>query len=265
MGFSLSKAIGSITGTNAIDKGVATQAAYGQEAINSTKESRDMARADLAPYRDLGQRNISGLESLVTDPNAQLSFIEDNPFFKSLADEATRTLFNNTAAKGKVGSGGTAEALQNSILLLGNDLLNQNITQRQNLVSTGENAAAGSANATLTAGNSIADLYTGIGNAYAAGGIANANAKQALIGSGAQAGGTAAGLAVLACDERVKENIEKVGELDNGLPLYSFNYKNDPNKTPQINVMAQDVEKVNPDAVIEINGIKHIKPEAAWQ
>lgn len=59
-------------------------------------------------------------------------------------------------------------------------------------------------------------------------------------------------------DIRIKENITKVGQLDNGLPVYIFNYKTDPDGIPQIGLMAQDVEKIAPDAVTEINGVKHI-------
>lgn len=59
-------------------------------------------------------------------------------------------------------------------------------------------------------------------------------------------------------DIRVKENISKVGQLDNGLPIYIFNYKTDPDGIPQVGLMAQDVEKFRPDAVFERNGIKHV-------
>ena len=69
----------------------------------------------------------------------------------------------------------------------------------------------------------------------------------------AQAAGT---YLALSSDIRVKENISQVGLLDNGLPVYLFNYKG--NKTPQIGLMAQDVEKVNKDAVAEIDGIKRV-------
>ena len=69
----------------------------------------------------------------------------------------------------------------------------------------------------------------------------------------AQATGT---YLALSSDIRVKENISQVGLLDNGLPVYLFNYKG--NKTPQIGLMAQDVEKVNNEAVVEIDGIKHV-------
>ena len=69
--------------------------------------------------------------------------------------------------------------------------------------------------------------------------------------------GQGAGAAlVTASDRRVKENISQVGSLDNGLPVYLFNYKG--GNTPQIGLMAQDVEKVNKKAVVEINGIKMV-------
>ncbi len=64
-------------------------------------------------------------------------------------------------------------------------------------------------------------------------------------------------------DRRIKENIEQVGTLDNGLPVYVFNYKTDPDGIPQIGLMAQDVEKLYPDAVSEYGGIKHVHYEKA--
>jgi hypothetical protein len=66
----------------------------------------------------------------------------------------------------------------------------------------------------------------------------------------------ALGSLAIASDRRVKKNISIVGVLDNGLPVYSFQYIT--GGPQQIGLMAQDVEKINPSAVIEINGIKHI-------
>ena len=70
--------------------------------------------------------------------------------------------------------------------------------------------------------------------------------------------GTGLSLASLAfpfirSDARVKENIEPVGELNNGLPVYVYNYKGDP--TPQIGLLAQDVREVKPDAVADFGGL----------
>lgn len=79
---------------------------------------------------------------------------------------------------------------------------------------------------------------------------------EGVLGSAAQGAGSALTAYALGSDIRIKENISQVGSLDNGLPVYLFNYKG--NKTAQIGLMAQDVEKVNNEAVVEIDGIKHV-------
>ena len=48
-------------------------------------------------------------------------------------------------------------------------------------------------------------------------------------------------------DERLKHDARRIGETDDGLPIYSYKYNGD-NKT-QIGLMAQDVEKRKPEAV----------------
>lgn len=78
-------------------------------------------------------------------------------------------------------------------------------------------------------------------------------------GGGSSSLGTIAGLGMTAAmmfsDERLKDNKKKVGKLDNGLDVYSYNYKGSPQTT--IGVMAQDVEKKNPSAVGQTkSGIK---------
>jgi hypothetical protein len=45
------------------------------------------------------------------------------------------------------------------------------------------------------------------------------------------------------------------------LPIYSYAYKDDPTSTRHIGPMAQDVEKIVPDAVTSIGGRKHIYPD----
>lgn len=58
-------------------------------------------------------------------------------------------------------------------------------------------------------------------------------------------------------DRRIKEDVQKVGRLDNGLPVYTFRYKGD--GQIHMGLMAQDVEKKNPDAVAEdSHGIKAV-------
>jgi len=71
-------------------------------------------------------------------------------------------------------------------------------------------------------------------------------------GGGLGSLGTLASLGMMAfsmfSDRRLKENIKPVGKTDDGQKLYKYNYKGDP-KT-QIGLMADEVEKHHPEAVI---------------
>ena len=57
-------------------------------------------------------------------------------------------------------------------------------------------------------------------------------------------------------DRRVKEDIRKVGRLDNGLNVYSYRYKGG-NRT-MIGLMADEVEKIVPEAVGDFAGYKTV-------
>lgn len=86
-----------------------------------------------------------------------------------------------------------------------------------------------------------------------------ASQSNGLWGSLGQLGSaaiTAGGWGGLLSDIRAKTDISRVGTLDNGLPVYAYRYKH--GGPMQIGVMAQDVEQVNPRAVAEIGGIKHV-------
>tara|TARA_Y100000593_G_scaffold92590_1_gene184750 strand:+ start:2429 stop:3496 length:1068 start_codon:yes stop_codon:yes gene_type:complete len=88
------------------------------------------------------------------------------------------------------------------------------------------------------------------------------NASQANEATMANAANTAAATnSVIGAisDINMKENIDQIGNLKtNGLPVYEFNYIFDSTKTKQIGLIAQDVEKIIPEAVTEVNGIKHV-------
>lgn len=100
--------------------------------------------------------------------------------------------------------------------------------------------------------NFLSNILNPMTNAYK-GGTTSQSGGTSKLG---QAVGIAASVAGLFSDERVKENIKKVGELDNGLPVYSYNYKGVPQT--MIGLLAQEVEKENPKAVGEIDGIKTV-------
>lgn len=61
------------------------------------------------------------------------------------------------------------------------------------------------------------------------------------------------GSAFLMSDRRIKTDIQEVGKLDNGLPVYLFRYRD--GGPLQIGLMAQDVLEVKPDAVRDFDGV----------
>ena len=84
-----------------------------------------------------------------------------------------------------------------------------------------------------------------------------------LLGSGGQGGGS--GLLGLLnwSDAKLKDDIAEVGTLFDGTPVYRYRYKGAP--THHIGLMAQDVEKISPHAVVEIGGYKAVNYHAATE
>ena len=77
------------------------------------------------------------------------------------------------------------------------------------------------------------------------------------------------GAGVLKSDRDSKENIDRIGTVfaassksgkNEKLPIYEYSYKGDPASRRHTGPMAQDVERVTPEAVTEIGGVKHIRP-----
>jgi hypothetical protein len=81
--------------------------------------------------------------------------------------------------------------------------------------------------------------------------------------SGNQSTSTTTGGGGFFSDERLKENIKKVGETNDGQPIYRYNYKGDPRT--QIGLMAQDVEKEHPEAVGLAGGYKTVDYKKATE
>jgi hypothetical protein len=85
------------------------------------------------------------------------------------------------------------------------------------------------------------------------------NAKQAAQANLNQGLFSLGGAALMACDPRMKENIQPIGVMKNGLTLYSFEYKDEFKKHKlagdgiHVGVMADEVEKVYPYAVTTLD------------
>ena len=77
------------------------------------------------------------------------------------------------------------------------------------------------------------------------------------------AGGIGSLLKFTPSDMRLKEDISPVGTLFDGTPVYGYRYKGA--GAYHIGLMAQDVEKITPGAVIEINGYKAVDYRVATE
>ena len=104
-------------------------------------------------------------------------------------------------------------------------------------------------------GTNPADITGAMNNQYQ-GQIDQYNAKTNSNNAWLSALASLGSAAMFMSDERVKEDISPVGELNDGTNVYLFKYKGD--DTPQVGVMAQEVEKTQPEAVKEKGGIKHV-------
>jgi hypothetical protein len=80
---------------------------------------------------------------------------------------------------------------------------------------------------------------------------------------GAIASGIGSLLKFLPSDMRLKEDIVPVGSLFDGTPVYGYRYKGAP--AYHIGLIAQDVERTAPHAVIDINGYKAVDYRAATE
>ena len=85
--------------------------------------------------------------------------------------------------------------------------------------------------------------------------------QNAIYGAlGSAAGGIGGGL-MMKSDRRAKTDIVKVGQLDNGLSVYVFRYKD--GGPFQIGLMADEVVELHPRAVGLIDGVRHVRYELA--
>jgi hypothetical protein len=91
-----------------------------------------------------------------------------------------------------------------------------------------------------------ADIYRSNFNAETANNTAQANANNATTSA------IISGITALLSDKRLKKDVKSTGaKTRDGIPIKTWRYKTDPKKRKFVGVVAQDVARVRPDAVIE--------------
>jgi len=64
-------------------------------------------------------------------------------------------------------------------------------------------------------------------------------------------------------DRRLKRDIKRIGQTDEGLPIYTYKYKGDETQETHIGPMADEVEKIHPEAVGVAAGYKTVDYDKA--
>ena len=191
-------------------------------------------------------------------------------FYKTFNEDSTKAFENNLinplSSRNMVRSS-TMNDLSNkfqkdqtdTISNFNDQLIANNTTDTTNLINTLMNLYLTGANLGQQAvSNAKGDAQQV--NAFNQANYAAQSANNTALWSGlADSVATAGSAALMASDERLKENIKKIGEK-NGYNWYEFTYK-DGYGLPegrQEGVIAQEVEKINPDAIVWKNGFRHV-------
>jgi hypothetical protein len=103
-----------------------------------------------------------------------------------------------------------------------------------------------------------AGIDTGVGSQM--GGTSSTTAPPPNYMAQLLGAGLGAGAAVLST-KRAKENLKKIGRLNDGQSVYRFNYKGNP--TTRIGLVAEEVERNHPEAIHQINGWKSVDYDEA--
>lgn len=165
-----------------------TQAQALDKSIDFQRESRDLAIDRIDPAVEFGFSQINPLTQLLTS-QGQANYLQNNPLFDAALDSINKATLNNQAARGKLGSGGTLNALQNNYLATALPFLNNQQNALFNAVNLGTNAASGQANTINSTGANISNLLGQQGDVRAAGIVGAQGAGQAAFNNLLNLGG----------------------------------------------------------------------------
>lgn len=186
---------GDITGSNqaaAAQQAAAQQAAATDRSIALQRETRDIARSDLEPYRNFGMEGVAPLNNMLTS-QGQYDFVANNPLFNAAIENTGSQLKNMGAASGKFNSGGMVDQLFKNYLATSQGFIQPQINNLFNRVNMGQSAAAGQANTALSTGSSISNLLGQQGDIAAAGIVGAQNARTGAFNNLLNFGGSIAG------------------------------------------------------------------------
>ena len=191
---------------------------YGGTGANAYRQSTDAISS------------LLGLNGIQGQDEGFQKFL-DSSGYKFNLDTGSKAITGNAAASGLLNSGATAKRLTQYGQELGKNYFSNYLGQLFGLQQSG----LGAGQLVSGAGNTAQSQSTSEGMSQSSDGSGIAKA----IGS--------IGAAAAASERRLKTNIVKLGELDNGLPIYSFDYIESGERS--VGAMVDEVETIFPEAL----------------
>lgn len=220
---------------------------FGGSKSSSTQTSYNQAYPQLSaafsPVLDYASQGGNAITKLLGGDSSGLDSYKNAMGYDWAANRGATSVVANNAVKGLRNSGSTLKGLANFQSGLDNQYASSYLDNLFNLSNLGLNAG----NTISGAGNYSTGTSTSTQSSGAAGGI----------------GGLLAGAAKIApflSDRRLKKNITKTGELEDGLGTYTWHYLWE-SEDDDLNTghMADEVERLRPWALgPEINGFKTV-------
>jgi hypothetical protein len=198
---------------------------------------------------------------------------QGNPYLNAMVhqgeQDAGNAVNSTFSMAGRTGGGNHAADLARGVAQAGNALRYQDYANERNNMTQAAGMLPG-INASRFAGvtpllgayqlagqlpyygtnalGNIGSLYSGYGKETA---TKPGGWLDSILGAGAAVGSAAiSNPAIFGSDRRLKTNIVKVGEAKDGLGIYEWNWKADPNGEPVMGVIADEVEKLRPWAFV---------------
>lgn len=218
---------------------------------------------------------FAGLGKLLSTPfSFDASDLENTPGYQFTMNQGLKSLSNQNAAKGL----GLSGAQQKGALEYATGLADNTYGQQYNralqgymtnygmasdmfnrlsgLAGMGQNSAAGVGNAGMQTASALGNLAMQNAQNSGQAGMAAAQANQGILPNLLNAGMAGAGIYALLSDRRYKTDIEQIGVTPGGHRWYRYRYVGRPGLHE--GVMAQEVERTVPEAVIDVDGVKYV-------
>lgn len=252
-------------------KAASAQESAANSAAGEQAREFNITQANAAPAIAAGQAATNRLNSIFSGSGPDYSSFYTSPNYAFTKQQGMQGIENSFSASGGAKSGNALKALDqyNSNLAAGQ--FGNYFNQQASIAGLGQTATGQVGTAGSAAGAQIGNSLIQGGDARASGIVGQYNAIGSTAGQAGQAlgyylqnrnyptstisgsfgsnpsGDAAAGDYAAWSDRRLKEDVEQVGKTNEGLPLYKYRLKGDPEA--RIGVMADEAKKKFPRAV----------------